>query len=82
MNTANSKPRGYSAYVRMHLSVNGHRLRIGQLGPNFIILDDIADHPPSRAEISMSIDGEEERWPVMLPDGISAGTPETRIASA
>ena len=82
MSTANPNSRGYSADVRMHLSVNGHRLRIGQLGPDFIILDDMADHPPSRAEISMSIDGEEERWPVMLPDGISVGSPETRITGA
>jgi hypothetical protein len=56
-------------------------LRIGQLGPDFLILDDPADHPPGRAEIIMSIDGRVRRWQIVLPDGISAGKPKTRIAS-
>ena len=53
---------------------------IGQLGPDFIILDDPADHPASEAEIAMSIDGRPRCWTVHLPDGIAAGKPETRIA--
>ena len=57
----------------MQLSVNGHIFRIGQLGPDFLILDDPADHPPAEGEITMSIDGEVSRWPVQLPDGVSAG---------
>lgn len=79
---SNSNHRGYSADVRMHLSLNGHTLRIGQLGPEFIILDDVVDHPPGQAEITMSIDGRVRRWNVQLPDGISAGETVTRIASA
>jgi hypothetical protein len=63
----------------MHLCVNGHVFSIGQLGPDFLILDDPADHPPSAAEIAFSIDGRERRWTVHLPDGIVAGRPETRI---
>jgi hypothetical protein len=63
----------------MHLHVNGHVLAIGQLGPDFIILDAPADHPAARAEIAVSIDGRMRRWPVQLPDGIAAGKPETRI---
>jgi hypothetical protein len=75
-----SNHRGYSADVRMHLSLNGHTLRIGQLGPEFIILDDVLDHPPGQAEITMSIDGRVRRWSVRLPDGITASKPVTRIA--
>lgn len=63
----------------MHLSVNGHIFRIGQLGPDFLILDDPIDHPPADAEVTMSIDGDVSRWSVRLPDGVSATRSETRI---
>ncbi len=65
----------------MHLSVNGHIFSIGQLGPDFLLLDDPNDHPPTTAEITLSIDGRERRWQVFLPDGIVARQAETRIAS-
>lgn len=63
----------------MQLSVNGHTFLIGHLGPSFVILDNPADLPPSQAEIAMSIDGRVKRWPVQLPDGVSADRPRTRI---
>lgn len=80
MSAANPNKRGYSADVRMQLYVNGHVFAIGQLGPDFIILDEPADHPPVEAEIALSIDGCERRWPVCLPDGMSASQPRTRIS--
>ena len=80
MNASNLKDQGYSADVRMNLSVNGRTFTIGQLGPDFIILDDPADYPPSEGQIAVSIDGRERRWSVQLPDGVTAGKPETRIA--
>jgi hypothetical protein len=64
----------------MALCANGHLFSIGQLGPDFLMLDDPVDHPPGQAEITMSIDGRTRRWSVYLPDGIAAGKPETRIA--
>jgi len=70
---------GFSTDVRMHLSVNGHVFLVGQLGPDFLILDDPIDHPPAEAEIRLSIDGRAREWSVDLPDGIIAGKPETRI---
>jgi hypothetical protein len=69
----------HSADVRMHLHVNGHTLDIRQLGPDFIILGEPVNHPPARAEITVSIDGRVSRWPVRLPDGLTADRPETRI---
>jgi hypothetical protein len=63
----------------MQLNVNGHVLRIGQLGPDFLILRDAIDHPPADASILLSIDGDESHWTVHLPDGIQANKPETRI---
>ena len=38
------------------------RVPWSQLGPDFIILRETLDHPPSEAEITMSIDGREDRW--------------------
>ena len=80
MSLANLKNGGYSADVQMDLSVNGRSFSIGQLGPDFIILRDPADHPPAIGQITFSIDGRVRRWPVQLPDGIAANQPETRIA--
>jgi hypothetical protein len=79
MSIARHNHNGFSADVRMRLCVNGHSFSIGQLGPDFVILDDPADHPPAEAEVSVSIDGREQRWAVHLPDGISSGMPATRI---
>jgi hypothetical protein len=80
MSTAKIESRGYSADVRMELRLNGHVLSIGQLGPDSIILRNPTDHPPCEAEIAVWIDGRERRWNVYLPDGISSGSRETRIA--
>jgi hypothetical protein len=80
MNVANPLGGGYSAAVQMHLSVNGRIFDIGQLGPDFVILRDPADHGPTEAEITFSIDGRVRRWPVMLPDGITASNAKTRTA--
>lgn len=79
MNAKNSNGNGYSADVRMHLRIAGRTVRIGQLGPEFIILRDAPDLPPSEGEITVSIDGRIRQWSVQLPDGISASKVRTRI---
>ena len=61
---------GHSAIVKMHLVVDGRRLRIGQMGPNYLIMDDTLDHPPGEAEIIFSVDGRVEQWTVRLPNGL------------
>jgi len=61
---------GQSAVVRMRLLLNGCSLPIAQLGPDFLILREPAECPPSKAEITLTVDGKEERWPVRLPEGI------------
>jgi len=65
----------------MHLRLNGHIFSIGQLGPDFLILDDPADCPPADGEIALSVHGRERRWTVRLPDGVAAGKPVTRITA-
>ena len=80
MNTANHEKQAHSADVQMHLSVNGHILSIGHLGPDYVILDDPIDYPPTDAQISLSVDGKERRWSVRLVEGSSASQARTRIS--
>lgn len=61
---------GHSAVVRMRLLLNGCSLRIAQLGPDFLILREPAEYPVCDAEITLTVDGTEDRWRVRLPEGI------------
>jgi hypothetical protein len=72
MSAANLNSPGHSANVRLELHLNGQVLPIAQLGPDFLVLRESIDHPPVDAEIAMSIDGHESRWPVRLDQGLSA----------
>jgi hypothetical protein len=69
----------HSARVRMELRLNGSVLTISHLGPDYLILTEPVDHPPARAEIVMSIDGNQSHWPVRLPAGLSVASRRTRI---
>jgi len=80
MENAKWNGKGHSANVRMELHINGDVMSIGQLGPDFIMLDDPADHAPGTAEIAMWVDGQASRWPVYLVDGIAADRDKTRIS--
>ena len=79
-NDVNVNGHHHSAVVRMELHINGQILSIGQLGPDFIMLDDPTDHSPGAAEIAMWVDGHPSRWPVYLVDGVASGQEKTRIA--
>jgi hypothetical protein len=72
----------HSADVRMHLLLNGHTLRIGQMGPNFLLLDDTIDHAPADADIVLSVDGKTDRWTVRLPNGLHAGQKHILISKS
>jgi hypothetical protein len=66
----------------MHLIVETQILSIGQLGPDFLILDEPVDHPPTNARLFFSVDGNERQWTVRLPEGISAGSRRVVIAAS
>jgi hypothetical protein len=68
----------HSAVVRIQLSVDGHVFNVAQLGPDFLVLRNPIDYPPANAEVFISIDGDEDRWPVYLADGIKASERKTR----
>ncbi len=63
----------------MELRLNGQVLPIAQLGPDFLILTELFDHPPAEAEIMLAIDGQESRWAVRLVRGIATRERLTRI---
>jgi hypothetical protein len=70
----------YSASVEIYLALHDRHLRIGHLGPNYVILDDPIDAPPSDAQLSLSVDGATTCWPIHLPEGLSAADPRVPIA--
>jgi hypothetical protein len=72
----------HSADVRMHLHVNGHVIPIAQMGPNFLIVHHSIDHSPALAEIHLSIDGTEDSWSVLLPEGLQSGRRRVFIESS
>lgn len=80
MSTVNQTQTSHSADVQMHLSVNGHTISIGHLGPDYVVLDTPIDYPPTEAEISLAVDGKESRWRVRLSDGLSASQARARIS--
>lgn len=45
---------------------------IAQLGPNFILLKSPAEHPSTEGTLIVAVDDDEYRWPVRLPEGMSA----------
>lgn len=81
MNTPETEHAAHSADVKIHLHVNGFTLPVAQLGPEFLVLRNPVDHPPCNAEITMSIDGRETRWPVHLVNGIQVDKYKTAISN-
>ena len=64
----------YSAQVDMYLILNGRQFDLGQMGPQHCIVRDPAKTPPSSGVIVLTVDGNETRLPVFLPNGISASS--------
>ena len=81
MNLQSSGQGGHSADVRITLMFNGHSIPVAQLGPDFLLLDAPADHPPGPASILLRVDQSERRWEVRLPDGISATSKRVAITA-
>jgi hypothetical protein len=68
---------GYSTELEGFLCVDGRRLPLHELGPDFCVVRSAIAAPPSPAEILLSIDGQESRFAVMLPEGIAPS--QTRV---
>jgi hypothetical protein len=72
---------GHSAQVNMQLLVNGGSVRVVQMGPDFLLVDEPFDHPPADASVVLQVDGSERRWNVLLPEGLSALSKRVVIAA-
>ena len=66
----------------MHLLIDGKTLSVGQLGPDFLLLDAPIDHPPTTARLFFAVDGDERERPVFLPEGIAAASRRVAISKA
>ena len=72
---------GHSAQVNMRLLVNGSSIRVAQMGPDFLLVDEPVNHGPADATLVLQVDASERRWQVRLPDGISADSNRVVIAN-
>ena len=59
----------------------GHSIPVAQLGPDFLLLDTPADHPPGLASISLRVDQSERQWNVLLPNGISSTSKRVTVTA-
>jgi hypothetical protein len=73
------QPTGHSADVRLELLVGEQTIQLAQLLRDTIIVAAPTALPPCAAEVRLTIDGHETRWPVYLPDGISADSTRAMI---
>jgi hypothetical protein len=51
------------------------------MGPDYIIVNSDADHPPCDASIILQVDDSERRWDVRLPDGISSRSKRVALSA-
>jgi hypothetical protein len=72
---------GHSAQVNMRLLVNGGSLRVTQMGPDFLFVDEPINHSPADVTLVLQVDETERRWQVRLPNGISADSNRVVIAN-
>ena len=75
---APKSPAPFSSNVRIRLIVDGRILSVAKLGPERLMLKTPENLPPCTGEVVLSVDQEESRWLVRLPDGISADSPFVR----
>lgn len=70
---------GYSSNVELNLELRGRILPLHAIGPDRVTLREEYEAPPGPATVIMRIDGQEDRWNVVLPDGLQRGDKTARI---
>jgi hypothetical protein len=66
----------------MRLIVSGTAIRITHMGPDFLLIESPADHPPCEGSIMLRVDESESQWKVNLPEGISKDSKRVTLAMA
>lgn len=64
----------------MALRVNGLSLPVRELGPDFLVLAESIDHPPTEAELYLSIDGHERLRTIWLSQGLKTSECQVDIS--
>lgn len=59
----------FSAEVDLQLIVGDRKYRVAKSGPDYVVLRKAVDLPRCRAELVMTVDGQERRWPLFLMNG-------------
>ena len=72
---------GHSSRVKMRLLIGAHSIPVAQLGPDFVLVEAAADHPPADARVVLQVDQSERTWDISLPHGISASSERVAIAA-
>jgi len=72
----------HSADVELWLLLHGQKLNVSHLWHEGFILREAFTHPPTEAELVVSIDGHEDRRRVYLPDGLRPGQRQARYVSS
>lgn len=70
---------GHSAVVELELIVDGRRIELAQVAPEFVIVQEPDDLAPCVAEVIVRVDGDENRRMVELVDGIQRSSTRTRV---
>ena len=65
----------------MRLLIDGQSLRVAQLGPDYLILEEKSDHPPGAAEFVFNVDTSTRSWRVQLPSGICKDSHQVPMAA-
>jgi len=66
----------------MALIVDRISHRVAQMGGDFIILETPVEISPTKADLTLEIDGEAETRPVFLPKGVKIDRPRTPVERA
>ena len=64
----------------MSLVLNGIRIPVVQMGPDFIFVETPSDHPPGVGRLFLEVDEAKRNWEISLPKGISAQSKRVPIA--
>ena len=66
----------------MELTLHGRTLSVGQLGHDFLFLDEPVEMPAGDGTLRVQIDESEQFWKVKVPEGTSATSSRVILAIA
>ena len=70
---------GHSARLKISLILDDWELPAAQLGPDFILLEDLVGKKPIQGRLLLEVDGVGRFWSVELPDGLPVKSSRVRI---